>query len=149
MPLDKKTLAVTDDTRIRGSIPTIKYLVSKGAKVLLTSHLGRPSGGYEAKFSLASIIPRLSELLGQSVALVPDCIGMAVAKTVAAMKEGDVVLLENVRFYPEEEANDASKSLTHFPIIEESPLSSMSPLLMWALGQRGSYPSLLWNYNST
>lgn len=104
MPLDKGV--ITDDTRIRGSIPTIKYLVSKGAKVLLSSHLGRPKGGYEAKFSLAPITPRLSELLGQKVALVPDCIGMSVGAALAGMKEGDVALLENVRFYPEEEKND-------------------------------------------
>lgn len=104
VPLDKGV--ITDDTRIRGSIPTIKYLVSKGAKVLLSSHLGRPKGGYEAKFSLAPITPRLSELLGQKVALVPDCIGMSVGAALAGMKEGDVALLENVRFYPEEEKND-------------------------------------------
>ena len=104
VPLEKGV--ITDDTRIRGSIPTIKYLVSKGAKVLLSSHLGRPKGGYEAKFSLAPITPRLSELLGQKVALVPDCIGVSVGAALAGMKEGDVVLLENVRFYPEEEKND-------------------------------------------
>ena len=85
---------ITDDTRIRGSIPTIQYLVKNGAKVLLTSHLGRPKGGYEAKFSLAPIAPRLSELLGKKVDLVPDCRGMAVDKTVQGMAEGDVVLLE-------------------------------------------------------
>ena len=66
---------ITDDTRIRGSIPTIEYLVSKGAKVLLTSHLGRPKGGYEKKFSLAPIAPRLAQLLKKEVKLVPDCIG--------------------------------------------------------------------------
>ena len=77
-----------------------------GAKVILSSHLGRPKGGFEAKFSLAPITPRLSELLGQPVALVSDCIGEPVATAVAAMKDGDVVLLENVRFYPEEEKND-------------------------------------------
>jgi phosphoglycerate kinase len=109
VPLDKKTLAVTDDTRIRGSIPTIKYLVSKGARVILSSHLGRPKGGYEAKFSLQSVVPRLSELLGKPVALVPDCIGMAPANMIGAMKDGDVVLLENVRFYPEEEANEEGR----------------------------------------
>ena len=81
-------------------------MTSKGAKVILSSHLGRPKGGFEAKFSLAPITPRLSELLGQPVALVSDCIGEPVVTAVAAMKEGDVVLLENVRFYPEEEKND-------------------------------------------
>jgi phosphoglycerate kinase len=98
---------ITDDTRIRGAMPTIKYLVEKGAKVLLSSHLGRPKGGYEAKYSLAPITPRISELLGKEVKLVPDCIGISVGAAVAGMKEGDVCLLENVRFYPEEEKNDA------------------------------------------
>jgi len=105
VPLEKGK--ITDDTRIRGAIPTIKYLTSKGAKVLLSSHLGRPKGGYEAKYSLAPITPRLSELLGQEVKLVPDCIGIAVGAATAQMNDGDVVLLENVRFYPEEEKNDA------------------------------------------
>lgn len=104
VPLEKGK--ITDDTRIRGAIPTIKYLTSKGAKVLLSSHLGRPKGGYEAKFSLAPITPRLAELLGQPVPLVPDCVGVSVGAATANMKDGDVVLLENVRFYPEEEKND-------------------------------------------
>lgn len=96
---------ITDDTRIRGAMPTIEYLVSKGAKVMLSSHLGRPKGK-EDKFSLAPVPPRISELLGKEVKLVPDCIGEEVAKATAEMKDGDVVLLENVRFYPEEEKND-------------------------------------------
>lgn len=104
VPLEKGK--ITDDTRIRGAIPTIKYLTSKGARVLLSSHLGRPKGGYEAKYSLAPIVPRLSELLGQEVKLVPDVIGIAVQAATASLKDGDVVLLENVRFYPEEEKND-------------------------------------------
>lgn len=104
VPLEKGV--ITDDTRIRGSIPTIKYLQSKGAKVLLSSHLGRPKGGYEAKFSLAPIAPRLAELLGTKVPLVPDCIGVSVGAAIASMNDGDVCLLENVRFYPEEEKND-------------------------------------------
>lgn len=107
VPLSKD-LVITDDTRIRGSVPTIEYLVSKGAKVLLTSHLGRPKNGFEKKFSLAPVAPRLSELLQQDVPLIPDCIGMAVGKAVSNMKDGDVVLLENSRFYPEEEKNDPS-----------------------------------------
>lgn len=105
VPLSKD-LTITDDTRIRGSIPTIEYLVSKGAKVLLTSHLGRPKNGYEKKFSLAPVAPRLSELLKQEVKLVPDCIGMAVQKELATMTNGQVALLENSRFYLEEEKND-------------------------------------------
>ena len=96
---------IGDDTRIRGSIPTIEYLVSKGAKVLLTSHLGRPKDGPEPKFSLAPVAPRLSELLGQDVPLLPDCIGPAVADAISGMADGSVTLLENVRFYKEEEKN--------------------------------------------
>lgn len=104
VPLEKGK--ITDDTRIRGAIPTIKYLSEKGAKVLLASHLGRPKGGYEEKFSLAPVIPRLSELLGKPVTLVPDPIGISVGAALSKTKEGDVLLLENVRFYPEEEKND-------------------------------------------
>jgi len=104
VPIEKGV--ITDDTRIRGAIPTIKYLQSKGAKVLLSTHLGRPKGGYEAKFSVAPIIGRLSELVGKPVPLVPDCIGTSVGLAVSKMNDGDVVLLENVRFYPEEEKND-------------------------------------------
>jgi phosphoglycerate kinase len=106
VPLDKSTGKISDDTRIRGALPTIKYLISKGAKVLLASHLGRPKAGYESKYSLAPICPRLSELLGQDVKIAPDCVGVSVQAVVSKMKEGDVVLLENVRFYPEEEKND-------------------------------------------
>lgn len=106
VPLEKGTLKITDDTRIRGAIPTLKYLTDKGAKVLISSHLGRPKTGYEAKYSLAPIVPRLSELLNKDVKLVPDCIGISVQAATSKMKDGDVVLLENVRFYPEEEKND-------------------------------------------
>jgi phosphoglycerate kinase len=104
VPLDGKT--ITDDTRIRASVPTIKYLVENGAKVLLTSHLGRPKEGPEDKFSLGPVSSRLSELLGQDVVMGPDCIGKAVASCVDAMEDGDVILLENVRFYKEETKND-------------------------------------------
>jgi phosphoglycerate kinase len=103
VPLDGKK--ITDDTRIRASVPTIQYLASKGAKVLLTSHLGRPKGK-EDKFSLAPVADRLSELLGNKVTFVNDCIGDVVASAVSGMKDGDVALLENVRFYPEEEKNN-------------------------------------------
>jgi len=103
VPLDGKT--ITDDTRIRASVPTVKYLMEKGAKVLLSSHLGRPKSGPEDKFSLGPVAPRLSELLGKEVVMAPDCIGDAVAGCVDAMAEGDVLLLENTRFYKEEEKN--------------------------------------------
>merc|ERR1711990_1255797 len=103
MGLDGKT--ITDDTRIRASIPTIEYLKKNGAKVLLSSHLGRPKDGPEDKFSLGPVAPRLSELLGKDVVMAPDCIGDGVAECVGKMEDGDVVLLENTRFYKEEEKN--------------------------------------------
>jgi len=105
VPLDGKT--ITDDTRIRASIPTVKYLMDKGAKVLLSSHLGRPKSGPEDKFSLGPVAPRLTELLGKEVVMAPDCIGDGVAACVDKMANGDVLLLENTRFYKEEEKNVA------------------------------------------
>lgn len=104
VPLDGKT--ITDDTRIRASVPTIEYLKNRGAIVTVCSHLGRPKGGPEDKYSLGPCADRLSELLGQPVTLAPDCIGEEVAKIVGSAKEGDVILLENTRFYKEEEKND-------------------------------------------
>merc|ERR1711988_1695903 len=98
---------ITDDTRIRGSIPTIEYLVSKGAKVMLSSHLGRPKDGPEDKFSLAPVAPRLSELLETEAVMAPDCIGEGVTECVDKMENGSVLLLENTRFYKEEEKNVA------------------------------------------
>jgi phosphoglycerate kinase len=104
VPLDGKT--ITDDTRIRASVPTIKYLMEKGATVAACSHLGRPKDGPEDKFSLAPCAERLGELLGKEVKLAPDCIGDEVAKMVAEAGEGDVILLENTRFYKEETKNE-------------------------------------------
>ncbi len=97
---------VTDDTRIRASLPTITYLKDGGAAVILCSHLGRPKGGPDPKYSLAPAAARLSELLGAPVPLVPDCVGSVAENVVAGLKPGQVVLLENVRFHPEEEKND-------------------------------------------
>jgi len=104
VPLDGKT--ITDDTRIRSSMPTIEYLVSKGAIVSVCSHLGRPKDGPEDKFSLAPCAARMSELLGAEVKLAPDCIGDKVAAMVGAAKSGDVIMLENTRFYAEETKNE-------------------------------------------
>jgi phosphoglycerate kinase len=104
VPLDGKT--ITDDTRIRSSIPTIEFLKEKGAIVTVCSHLGRPKNGPEDKFSLGPCAARMGELLGQEVKLAPDCIGDEVAKMVAEAKEGDVIMLENTRFYKEEEKNE-------------------------------------------
>jgi phosphoglycerate kinase len=97
---------VTDDTRIRAALPTIKYLIEGGGEVVLCSHLGRPKGGPDPKFSLAPAAARLSELLGQSVPLVADCVGIVAENAAAEMLPGQVILLENVRFHPEEEKND-------------------------------------------
>ncbi|MCS7310246.1 MAG: phosphoglycerate kinase [Armatimonadota bacterium] len=99
---------ITDDRRIRAALPTIQYLVAQGAKTILVSHLGRPKGKPEdrEKFTLKPVAERLSELLGKPVPLAPDCIGAEVEQMVQAMREGDVLLLENVRFHPEEEKND-------------------------------------------
>jgi phosphoglycerate kinase len=105
VPQDEK-LNITDDIRIVSAVPTIKYAIDKGAKVILMSHLGRPKGGPEAKFSLKPAAERLSQLLGKKVVMAPDCIGPEVKRIVDAMKPGDVTLLENVRFHKEEEAND-------------------------------------------
>lgn len=104
VPLDDKG-QVTDDTRIVASLPTIQYLVEQGAKVILCSHLGRPKGK-DQKFSLRPVAARLQHLLGKPVTFVSDCIGQPVERVVEGMNAGDVVLLENVRFYPEEEKND-------------------------------------------
>jgi len=105
VPLDKDQ-NITDDTRIRAAIPTLKYLVENGAKILLTSHLGRPKNGPEDKFRLTPVVPRLSELLGTKVEKVDDCIGPEVEAAVGKLQNGQVLVLENVRFYKEETAND-------------------------------------------
>ncbi|MBI5286456.1 MAG: phosphoglycerate kinase [Deltaproteobacteria bacterium] len=98
---------ITDDTRIRGVLPTINYALDEGAKVILASHLGRPNGKRVERMSLAPVAKRLGRLLEKEVPLVPDCIGEEVERLVNNMKPGDVVLLENLRFHPEEEKNDA------------------------------------------
>lgn len=96
----------TDDTRIRAAIPTVKYLSDRGAKVILISHLGRPKAGPDDKLRLAPVAKRLSELMKKEVGYVKDCIGPEVEAVVSKMSEGDIILLENVRFYKEEEKND-------------------------------------------
>ena len=97
---------ITDDTRIQAAVPSIKHLIGGGAKLVLCSHLGRPKGGPEAKYSLAPAAARLSEILGQEVKLAPDSIGDEVAALRADLQPGQVLLLENTRFYPAEEANE-------------------------------------------
>jgi phosphoglycerate kinase len=98
---------ITDDRRIQESLPTIQSLLERGAKVILMSHLGRPKGTREPQYSLRPVAERLSELLGRPVQFLEDCVGEAVEQAVQAMAPGEVALLENLRFHPEEEANDA------------------------------------------
>ena len=108
VPLDEVTGVIADDSRIRAVVPTIKYLIDRGAKVILCSHLGRPGGKVVDKLRLAVVARRLSQILDRQVGFVKDCIGPEVEKAVEKLKSGDVLLLENVRFHPEEEANDTS-----------------------------------------
>lgn len=98
--------SITDDRRIREALPTVKLLMGGGAKVILASHLGRPNGGNNGNYSLKPVAERLSELLGIEVKLLADCVGPEVEQEVAALREGEVVLLENLRFHKGEEAND-------------------------------------------
>jgi phosphoglycerate kinase len=97
---------VKDDTKIVTVLPTIRYAVEKGAKVILASHLGRPKGKVIPEMSLAPVAPRLSGLLGQEVVMAPDCVGAEVSSLVEKMKDREVLLLENLRFHPEETEND-------------------------------------------
>ena len=104
VPLDGTT--ITDDTRIVASVPTVKYLIEHGAAVAVCSHLGRPKGQVVPELSLAPAATRLGELLGKPVELLSDCVGDTVRATVEALQPGQVVVLENLRFHPQEEKND-------------------------------------------
>lgn len=106
VPLDSSG-EVTDDTRIRESLPTINYLLDKGASVVLMSHLGRPKGQRNPKYTLAPAALRLSRLAAKHVKMAPDCIGEETERLSSTLKQGEILLLENLRFHPEEEANDA------------------------------------------
>ena len=98
--------AVSDDTRLRGVVPTIQYALDRGASVVLASHLGRPKGGPDPKYSLKPVAEHLATLLGREVPLAPDCVGPETSTMATALRPGQVLLLENLRFHPEEEAND-------------------------------------------
>ena len=108
VPLEEKDgqMVITDATRIVETLPTLKLLLQQGGKLILMAHLGRPKGTREPSMSLRPVAAKLAELLGRPVAFADDCIGEKVEKTVGIMKPGDVLLLENVRYYNEEEAND-------------------------------------------
>src|SRR5436190_6644616 len=108
VPLEEKDgqMAITDATRIVETLPTLRLLIEQGGKLILAAHLGRPKGKREPSMSLRPVAAKLADLLGRPVAFVDDCIGEKVEKTVGIMQPGDVLLLENTRYYPEEEAND-------------------------------------------
>ncbi|GAG73842.1 unnamed protein product, partial [marine sediment metagenome] len=105
VPINEE-LEITNDTRIKAALPTINYLISHQAKVILMSHLGRPKGKVVEKLRLDPVAKRLSELLKQDVKKVNDCIGEEVEKAILNMQKGKVILLENLRFYSEEEKNN-------------------------------------------
>ena len=116
VPLDKETGKITDNRRIRAAIPTIEYLIDHNAKVILCSHLGRPKGEFNLKYSLKPVAEELSKLLGKEVKLAKDVIGEDAEKLTSEIKEGEVVLLENVRFHKEKEENNPefAKKLASF-----------------------------------
>ncbi len=107
VPIDDN-LVITDDRRIRSTIPTINYAIDEGAKVILASHLGRPKGKIDPRYSLSPVARRLQRLLNKEVIFAPDCIGSQVESMVSKMKDGDVMLLENLRYHIEEEKNESS-----------------------------------------
>ncbi|MBD3263661.1 MAG: phosphoglycerate kinase, partial [Candidatus Omnitrophica bacterium] len=105
VPLDKDG-GVSDDNRIKAALPTVKYIIGKGAKLILMSHLGRPKGEVKPELSLKPVGARLGDLLGKEVKVLSDCIGEAVKAEVSSLKGGEIILLENLRFHKEETKND-------------------------------------------
>ncbi|MFC1983946.1 phosphoglycerate kinase [Chloroflexota bacterium] len=108
VPLDEKTGEITDDSRIQATLPTIRYLIDRGVRVILISHLGRPKGKVVDKLRLTVVAQRLSQILGQQVGVATDCIGPEVENSVASLQKGDVLLLENLRFHSDEETGSNS-----------------------------------------
>lgn len=106
VPQDKSTFEITDDKRIRAALPTLKHILNKGGSLILMSHLGRPKNGAEDKFSLKHIISHIEKLVGKEVSFANDCIGSEAKQKSAALKSGEILLLENVRFYSEETSGD-------------------------------------------
>ena len=106
VPQDKSTFEITDDKRIRAALPTLKHILNKGGSLILMSHLGRPKNGAEDKFSLKHIIPHIEKLVGKEVIFANDCIGSEAKQKSTALKPGEILLLENVRFYTEETIGD-------------------------------------------
>ncbi len=110
VPLDESGQRITSDTRIQAALPTIRLALERGAAVILASHLGRPKGKRNSKMSLAPVASRLAASLGRAVKMAPDCVGVEVGAITNALSPGEVVLLENLRFHSEEEANDSDFS---------------------------------------
>lgn len=108
VPLDKQTLSVTDDTRIRGALPTIQKVLGDGGAAILMSHLGRPNGQPQERYSLRHVLPALEQLLGQQVLFAPSCVGPEALQMARALQPGQVLLLENLRFHEEEEGKPYS-----------------------------------------
>src|SRR4030042_1726101 len=106
VPIDENTGEIMDDSRIQASLPTIQYLINHRARVVICSHLGRPKGKPEPKYSLKQVVPRVAGMLGKPVTFTADCIGLETERAISNMKDGEVILLENVRFHPEEEKGD-------------------------------------------
>jgi phosphoglycerate kinase len=151
VPLDRngETVAVADDTRIRAALPTLQALLERGAALILVSHLGRPKDR-EAGLSLAPVANRLSDLLGTSVTLAPGATGPEVRQMAEALREGDVLLLENIRYEPGETKNDpelaaalaAHDPLEHALLMHELSGETFHGLRSKAMGERGG-PILL------
>src|SRR5260370_3539514 len=113
-----KDAVVTDDTRIRETLPTLRLAIQKGGRLVLASHLGRPKGGPDSKFSLKPAARKLEELLGKPVAFALDCVGPGAEGQSKALRDGEVLVLENVRFHPEEGTNDEAFSKQLAPLCD-------------------------------